>query len=72
VPIHDGRPIIKDLSLDRQGFALVRSQTAVTNFYDKHEVRAVYCPELEAMSDLSSGAAERGLTVLVKSAVPGV
>ena len=26
---------------------------------------------LEAMSDLSSGAAERGLTVLVKSAVPG-
>jgi hypothetical protein len=26
---------------------------------------------LEAMSDLSSSAAERGLTVLVKSAAPG-
>src|ERR1700737_1631289 len=55
VPIHNGRPIIEDLSLDRQGFVLVRSQTAVTNFYDKHEVRAVYYPELERLINYTTG-----------------
>jgi hypothetical protein len=56
VPIHNGRPIIEDLSLDRQGFVLVRSQTAVTNFYDKHEVRAVYYPELKRLIKYATGA----------------
>jgi hypothetical protein len=56
VPIHNGRPIIKDLSLDRQGFVLVRSQTAVTNFYHKHEVHAVYYPELERLIKHTTGA----------------
>src|SRR3984893_10855899 len=56
VPIHDARPIIKDLSLDRQGFVLVRSQTAVANFYDKHEVCAVYYPELERLIKYTTGA----------------
>jgi hypothetical protein len=56
VPIHNGRPIIRDLSLDRQGFVLVRSQTAVTNFYDKQEVHAVYYPELERLIKHTTGA----------------
>jgi hypothetical protein len=42
--------------LDRQGFVLVHSQTAVTNFYDKHEVCAVYYPELERLIKYATGA----------------
>jgi hypothetical protein len=43
-PIHGGdsqwRLIVKELSLDAQGFVLLRNQTAVVNFYDEQEVRA--------------------------------
>jgi hypothetical protein len=56
VPIHDGRLIIKDLSLDRQGFVLVGDQTAVANFYDEQEVRAVYYPEVERLVKEATGA----------------
>jgi hypothetical protein len=48
VPIFDARPIAKDLSLDREGFALVRHPTVVKNFYDEREVRSVYYPAVEA------------------------
>jgi hypothetical protein len=54
-PINDARPLIKDLSLDRQGFVLVRSQTAVVNFYDEQEVRAVYYPEVERLVKAATG-----------------
>jgi hypothetical protein len=47
VPIHDARPIIGDLSLDREGFVLLQHQTAVTNFYDEEQIKAVYYPECE-------------------------
>src|ERR1700738_3633028 len=47
MPICDGRPINKKLSLDRHGFVLVRHQSAVANFYDEQKVRAVYYPEVE-------------------------
>jgi hypothetical protein len=56
VPIRDARPLITDLSLDRQGFVLVRSQTAVANFYDKQEVCAVYYPEVERLIKYTTGA----------------
>jgi hypothetical protein len=49
VPIHDARPLIKDLSLDREGFALVQNRTAVVNFYNEEEVREVYYPEVERL-----------------------
>jgi hypothetical protein len=39
--------IIKELSLDRQGFVLVGDQSAVANFYDEQEVRAAYDLEVE-------------------------
>src|SRR5882757_4790717 len=42
VPIFDGRLIANNLSLDREGFALVRHPTIVRNFYDDKEVRNVY------------------------------
>jgi hypothetical protein len=48
VPIFDARPLGESLSLDREGFALVRQSTAVKNFYDEAEVRGVYYPEAEA------------------------
>src|SRR5437870_4123021 len=37
VPIFDARPIAAGLSLDREGFALVRHPTIVKNFYDDQE-----------------------------------
>jgi hypothetical protein len=56
VQIRNGRPIIKQLSLDRQGFVLVRNQTTVANFYDEREVRAVYYPEVERLVKENTGA----------------
>jgi hypothetical protein len=56
MPIRDGRPVIPDLSLDKQGFVLVRNQTAVSNFYDESEVRAVYYPEVERLVKQATGA----------------
>ena len=56
MPIRDGRAIIKELSLDKQGFVLVRNQTAVSNFYDEQEVRAVYYPEVERLVLQATGA----------------
>ena len=48
VPIFDARLIARNVSLDREGFALVRHPTAVKNFYDDDEVRRVYYPAAEA------------------------
>jgi hypothetical protein len=56
--IYNARPIADRLSLDMQGFALVRKQTAVANFYDPDEVRAVYYPEVEALVKRVTGAAK--------------
>jgi hypothetical protein len=48
VIIHNAR-LERDLSLDRQGFQLVRQQTAVHDFYDRTEVEEVYYPEVELL-----------------------
>jgi len=48
VPIFDARLIADAISLDREGFALVRHPTVVKNFYDDKEVRSVYYPAAEA------------------------
>src|SRR5262249_50685307 len=48
VPIFDARPIAQNLSLDREGFALVRHPTVVKNFYDELEIKKVYYPAVEA------------------------
>ena len=48
VPIFDARLIAANLSLDREGFALVRHPTIVKDFYDDKEVRGVYYPAVEA------------------------
>jgi hypothetical protein len=48
VPIFDARPIADGITLDREGFALVRHPTAVRDFYDEKEVRNLYYPAAEA------------------------
>ncbi|MSP76373.1 MAG: methyltransferase [Rhodospirillaceae bacterium] len=84
VRVHDGRPIARDLSLDRQAFILTHQDTAVRDFYDKEEVRTAYEPEVEALIKRETGAAkvmvfdhtvrtadravERGLRTPVRSA----
>src|SRR5438067_6267129 len=45
--IHDLRPIMAELDLDTQGFALVEQRSAVRDFWDDDEVRRVYYPEAE-------------------------
>src|ERR1700742_3137085 len=48
VPVFDARRIAGSVSLDRQGFALVRHPTSVTNFYDENEIRNVYYPAVQS------------------------
>ena len=45
VPVQSARPIAADISLDREGFALLHQRSAVRDFYDEEEVRRVYYPE---------------------------
>ncbi|HZC45106.1 MAG TPA: CmcJ/NvfI family oxidoreductase [Candidatus Acidoferrum sp.] len=56
VSIHNARAINNELSLDRQGFAITRQNTAVENFYDPEEVRRVYYPEVERLVREFTGA----------------
>src|SRR5262249_12236953 len=45
VVIRDARPILPQLSLDEEGFALVRHKSATGDFYDDEEVKRVYYAE---------------------------
>lgn len=56
VTVHNGRPIIDSLSLDRQGFLFVKHETKVKDFYDEAELRSVYYPEMERLVKEMSGA----------------
>ena len=58
VRIHDGRPVARDLSLDRQGFVLVRHDSRVKDFYGERQVREVYYPEIERLVQQATGAAK--------------
>ena len=46
----------EELSLDRQGFQLVRQETAVHDFYDRTEVEMVYYPEIGVLLKEATGA----------------
>ena len=56
VTIHNGRPIMEGLSLEREGFIFINHETKVRDFYDKDEVRSVYYPEIEKLIKEVSGA----------------
>lgn len=49
VPIEDARGRESEFTLDRNGFALVKSPTAVADFYDTEEIKRVYYPEVEKL-----------------------
>jgi len=54
--IYDARPVANGLSLEREGFALARHDTAVTDFYDEKQVREIYYPEMERLVAEATGA----------------
>jgi hypothetical protein len=54
--IFDARPVADGLSLDREGFAFTRHDTAVTDFYDGKQVREIYYPEIERLVARATGA----------------
>lgn len=58
VTIRDGRPLQRRLSLDQEGFALVREPSAVVDFYDAAEVKRSYYPEIERLVRAATGAAK--------------
>ncbi|HUC67270.1 MAG TPA: CmcJ/NvfI family oxidoreductase [Stellaceae bacterium] len=57
VPIYDVRPIASEIALDREGFTLLRHETAIRDFWDDDELRKVYYPEAEAAIAQATGAA---------------
>src|SRR5262245_40591293 len=56
VTISDMRPILSDISLDEHGFDLVQHKSAVRDFYNEQEVKAVYYPEAEQLLKDLTGA----------------
>ncbi len=58
VPIVDGRYLAEHFSLDREGFELTNHSTAVSDFLDEDEVRAIYYPEVERLVRDTTGASQ--------------
>ena len=56
VPIHDARVIASDISLDREGFAVLHQPSAVRDFWNEDEVRRVYYPEVQRVIAEATGA----------------
>ncbi len=56
VPIRNAREVVRDLSLDKQGFQLTHQETAVRDFYDQEEVKTAYYPEVERLLKEATGA----------------
>ena len=57
VKIYDARPITPRLSLDSEGLAVVKHNSAVRDFYDEDELRRVYYPEAERLVAKATGGA---------------
>jgi len=56
ITVRNARAAGEPFALEKNGFVLVRRPTAVKNFYDPDEVRAVYYPEVEALVKDLTGA----------------
>jgi hypothetical protein len=54
--IHNGRPLVHDLSLDEHGFVFVEHKTQVADFFDPEQVKAIYYREVERLIRDLSGA----------------
>ena len=58
VLIHDARPLAADISLDREGFAVLHQKSAVLDFWDEDELRRVYYPEVQRVLAEATGASK--------------
>jgi hypothetical protein len=58
VTISDMREIADDLSVDREGFELLRHSTAVEDLYDDDVVEQTYFPEIDALLRRKFGASQ--------------
>jgi hypothetical protein len=56
VSIRNIRPVLDQVSLDREGFAVVKHHSNVQDFFNEDEVKAVYYPEAEALLKAATGA----------------
>lgn len=56
VIIQDARPIATRLSLDVEGFALIRAPSALQDFNGEDAIRSVYYPEVEHLLRQATGA----------------
>ena len=56
VLVHNARPVADALSLDKEGFVLLRRKTAASDLYDEDEIRRVYYPECERLIREATGA----------------
>ena len=54
--IENAREHLNDISLDKQGITFTKHETAVKNFYDAEEVKAVYYPEVVELVKKITGA----------------
>ena len=61
VRVHNARPYVKDLSLDRQAFILTHHDTRVRNFYDEAELKAAYYAEVGVGKDRFREIAEKSM-----------
>ncbi len=57
MPIENGRPLAATFTLEKNGFVFVEHKTAMKNFFDEQELKAVYYREVEALIQRESGAA---------------
>ena len=58
VRVHNARPYVDDLSLDKQAFILTDHDTQVHDFFDEAELKRVYYPEVEALIKRETGASK--------------
>ena len=56
VRIHDLRPVAAELSLDAEGFRLLRHESSVRNFHDETEIRDTHYAEIETLVAAATGA----------------
>src|ERR1700733_13716025 len=56
MPIHNGRPLQDQFTLDRNGFEITRHASAVTDFTDRDEVERVYPGEVADFVQARTGA----------------
>src|ERR1700756_5868225 len=58
VTINDVRPAATNITLDREGFAVLHHQSAVRDFWDEDQVRRIYYSEAERVIAEATGASK--------------